>query len=228
MNKLESIALNNQAVDLLRKGCFYKGFEMLSHANACLNEDKYQMPCNCRHSKGNTSSFNYHWMDFSSAGTVERPSESKSNDACMSFLCLFAVKISYYSEDDVGCDSDCYCSIRWAVVYNLAVANHLIGIGQGERGRFLLETAHHFYTLAQLNVPTDTSFHDVFRLLLATQNNQISIYYEFGMHQESRSCLRILTNIMLALPQYTERLDFDHEILLNLMVLSRREVAAAA
>jgi hypothetical protein len=123
MNKLESIALNNQAVDLLQKGCLYKGFEMLSHANACLNEDQYQMPCNCRHSQGNKSSFNYHWVDFSSADTIERPSQSKSNDACMPFLCLFAVKISCCSEEDVACDScdscnsDCYCSIRWAVVY---------------------------------------------------------------------------------------------------------------
>ena len=111
---------------------------------------------------------------------------------------------------------------------SLAIASHLVGNSLGERGRFLLETAHHYYTVAQLNMPAYASFHDVFQLLLATQNNQMNIYFEFGMHHESKACLKILTDLMLTLPQYAERLDFDHEILLNLMVLSRREVASAA
>ena len=120
--------------------------------------------------------------------------------------------------------------------FSLAIVHHVIGASLGERGRFLLESAHHHYTVAQLSVPTFTKFDDVFRLLIATQNNQMSIYYEFGMHPESRACLKILTDLMLALPQYSTNAttngssakNFDHEILLNLMVLSRRDVAAAA
>jgi hypothetical protein len=103
-----------------------------------------------------------------------------------------------------------------------------MGIRLGERGRFLIEQAHHCYTLAQLTVPTITGSYDVFKLLVSTQNNQISIYVEFGMHEQSRACLKVLTDLMSSLPQYAEGLELDHEILLNLMVLSRTETAAAA
>ncbi len=76
-----------------------------------------------------------------------------------------------------------------------------------------------------------TPLDDMVRLLLATQNNQVVIYMEFGMPEESRACLRVLEKVFMELPFRTleeQKLEFDHEVLLNLMVLSRQEVAGAA
>lgn len=83
-----------------------------------------------------------------------------------------------------------------------------------------------------MNVQNHTTpLDDIVRLLLATQNNQIVIYMEFGMPEQSRACLQVLEQVLMALPARTlqeQKLEFDHEILLNLMVLSRQEVAGAA
>jgi hypothetical protein len=112
--------------------------------------------------------------------------------------------------------------------YSLALANHLMGSRLGERGHFMIEQAHQCYALARLTVPTETCSHDVFKLVLSTQNNQMSIYVEFGMHEQSKACLKVLTEMMSSLPQYAEGLDLDHDIVLNVMVLSRTDASAAA
>jgi len=110
----------------------------------------------------------------------------------------------------------------------LALANNILGVRLGEHGRFLLEQAHHYYIRAQLVIPPGTQFYHLFRLFLSAQNNQISIYFEFGMHEESRACLKTLTEVLLAMPHQAGQYQFNHEILLNLMVFSKRDTAAAA
>jgi hypothetical protein len=83
-----------------------------------------------------------------------------------------------------------------------------------------------------MTVPNNTTpLDDMLRLLLAAQNNQVVIYMEFGMRDRSRACLQVLEKVLEALPARAlqeQKLEFDHEVLLNLMVLSRQEVAGAA
>lgn len=111
----------------------------------------------------------------------------------------------------------------------MAVVNNLMGIQLGERGRFLLQEAHRCYIQAQLLVPAQIPHKDIIRLLLSAQNNQISVYHEFGMHEEAKACLEILAQILLKSPDTVEKSPgFDSEILLNLMVFSKRDRAAAA
>jgi hypothetical protein len=108
----------------------------------------------------------------------------------------------------------------------------LTGILLGERGHFLLKRAQNDYTLSMMTVPNHIiPLDDMLRLLLAAQNNQVVIYMEFGMRERSRACLEVLEKVLMAMPPRTlqeQRLDFDHEVLLNLMILSRQEVAGAA
>jgi hypothetical protein len=74
-----------------------------------------------------------------------------------------------------------------------------------------------------------TQTDDIVRLFFATQNNQIVICTEFGMPEQSRACLQVLENVLMALPARTlQKLEIEQEVLLNLMVLSRQEVAGAA
>ena len=140
----------------------------------------------------------------------------------------FTSKLSFVSPLSLKVLFIQYSVSRCLSYYSVALANHHMGIRLGERGRFMIEQAHHCYTLAQLTVPIGTCSHDIFKLLVSTQNKQISIYVEFGMHEQSRACLKVLTDLMSSLPQYAEGLELDHEILLNLMVLSRTETSAAA
>jgi hypothetical protein len=112
---------------------------------------------------------------------------------------------------------------------DMAVASNQMGIQLGERGRFLLQEAHRGYIQAQLLVPDQIPHQDIIRLLLSAQNNQISVYHEFGMHEEAKACLSILAQILVKSLDTAEKAPgFDHEILLNLMVFSKRDRAAAA
>jgi hypothetical protein len=81
-----------------------------------------------------------------------------------------------------------------------------------------------------MTVPNETTHtDDIVRLFFATQNNQIVICVEFGMPEQSRACLEVLEKVLMALPSRTlQKLEIEQEVLLNLMVLSRQEVAGAA
>jgi hypothetical protein len=116
-------------------------------------------------------------------------------------------------------------------IIDIAVVYNLMGIQLGDRGRFLLQEAHRCYIRAQLLVPDQIPQRDVIRLLLSAQNNLISVYHEFGMHQEGKACRVILAQILprsLELMVDEARGLFHREILLNLMVFSKRDRAAAA
>jgi hypothetical protein len=106
----------------------------------------------------------------------------------------------------------------------------LTGILLGERGHFALKRAHDHYSLSMMAAPDHTTpGDDIVRLLFATLNNQIVICMEFGIAEQSGACLQICENILNDFPFRTPRkLEIEHEVLLNLMVLSRQEVAAAA
>ena len=119
--------------------------------------------------------------------------------------------------------------------FSIGVAHHTLALTLGERGHALLQKAHHCYLTAQLTVPALTSFGDILRLLLSSNNNQISIYQEFAMHMEYQAALQVLTELLAAIPTYASSGNgiepsqaIDHDILLNLMVLTRNESAPAA
>ncbi len=119
---------------------------------------------------------------------------------------------------------------------SLGTINHILGLCMGELGHTLLHEAHHSYSLAQATIPTLAPFSDIIRLFLSNQNNQMVIYQEFAMHNESKACLQLLRDLLAVIPSFysmgnsgLEPCDvLDHEILLNLMVMTRTVVAPAA
>ena len=115
-------------------------------------------------------------------------------------------------------------------IIDMAVVNNLMGIQLGDRGRFLLQEAHRCYVRAQFLVPDKIPHEDIIRLLVSAQNNLISVYHEFGMHEEGNACLSLLAQILIESLTMTGKVPglFDYEILLNLMVLSKRDRASAA
>ena len=118
----------------------------------------------------------------------------------------------------------------------MGIIYHILGISLGERGFPFLQRAHECYSLAQGTIPSVTPFADMIHLLLSGQNNQLTIYQEFAMTPEWKACLDRLKTLLAAIPFYvslgTPGLEssavLDHEILLNLMVLTRSVVAPAA
>lgn len=119
---------------------------------------------------------------------------------------------------------------------SLGIIYHVLGVSMGERGYALIHQCHACYSLAQATIPTLCPFGDIIHLFLSGQNNQMVIYQEFAMHNESKACLHLLRDLLAAIPTYyslassgLEPSDvLDHEILLNLMVLTRTLVAPAA
>jgi len=128
----------------------------------------------------------------------------------------------------------------------------------GERGYTFLHQAQQCYLLAQCTIPTLAApFGDIVRLLLSSQNNQMTIYQEFAMHSQAKSCLDLLSQLLAVIPTYylattttttttttsapdelllssqqqlqlQQQRVVDHEILLNIMVLIRNDSAPAA
>jgi hypothetical protein len=120
------MVLNNNAIALLEKGSLFDGFQMLSHAKECLEEEAHYRDKGKPH-----PACSYHWVDVSSnlledSNMKDRCRRRRSNDTCLTFLCQYAVKIhigntdSYHRNDDEY-DGDPYTvcdqAIRWAVLY---------------------------------------------------------------------------------------------------------------
>ena len=72
----------------------------------------------------------------------------------------------------------------------------MVAVPLGERGHSFLKYAHQCYLHAQCTIPSLVPFGDIVRLLLSSQNNQMSIYQEFAMHAEARICLDLLTRLL--------------------------------
>jgi hypothetical protein len=125
MDYLEAIALNNNAVTLFEQGLIYQAYEVLSNARLYLVEEDerspQKQPCHCKLSvegKMNRCTYGYQWVDFKQHKPVSTryPLTSKSNNACLPFLCLNAVKI-IYPVNAMPDEEDCDCSIRWVVLH---------------------------------------------------------------------------------------------------------------
>jgi hypothetical protein len=121
------MALNNKAIALLEKGSLFDGFQMLSHAKQCLEEEAHYTDKGKPH-----PACSYHWVDVSSNLLESTNMEDccrrrRSNDTCLTFLCQYAVKIHIGNTDSDQCCDDgkydgdpytvCDQAIRWAVEY---------------------------------------------------------------------------------------------------------------
>jgi hypothetical protein len=126
MSALKAMNLNNNAITLLEKGSLFDGFQMLSHAKQCLEEE-----AQCT-DKGNApTACSYRWVDVSSnylevSNMKDYRHRLRSNDNCLPFLCQYAVKIHICDTDSDHPDDDEYGgdpysvseqNIRWAVLY---------------------------------------------------------------------------------------------------------------
>ena len=117
--------------------------------------------------------------------------------------------------------------------YSLGVLLHLVAsyTGEGQGGNILLQQAHAYYASAQVTIPKSVPNKDSFRLLLASQNNLACIYLDLGMHREHAANLTVLALLIedLQTKDFQHQNDvLNHQILLNLMVLSRLHILAAA
>ena len=89
-------------------------------------------------------------------------------------------------------------AVASCIIHSLGITNSFLATQVGAYGRFFLQEAHQCYTNCQHHIPPSNSPNNIARVLLASQNNQVQIYHEFGMHQEYRSCLILLTQLVLA------------------------------
>jgi hypothetical protein len=126
MSALKSMTLNNNAIALLEKGFLFDGFQMLSHAKQCLEEEAHYTDKGKPH-----PACSYHWVNVSSnlledTNTEDCCRRPRSNNTCLHFLCQYAVKIHIGNTDSDHRDDEEYdgdpCTIsdqaiRWAVLY---------------------------------------------------------------------------------------------------------------
>ena len=96
-----------------------------------------------------------------------------------------------------------------------------------------------FYVMALLSIPKNVPFQESFRFLLSTQNNLSCIYLDFGMIEEHKSSLQLLSGLIADLKRNSNGCDesavsaagndpVNSRLFLNLMVLSRFHMLAAA
>ncbi len=128
MSALESMALNNKAIALLEKGSLFDGFQMLSRAKECLEQEE----AHCTDKGKPHQACSYLWVDVVSSNLLEDTNTEdccrrpRSNNSCLHFLCQYAVKIHIGNTDSDHRDDEEYdgdpCTvsdqaIRWAVLY---------------------------------------------------------------------------------------------------------------
>ena len=114
---------------------------------------------------------------------------------------------------------------------SFGVVNSLIGFRLGGKGQFLLERAQDCFKRSQLIIPRDGVVANVYlRLLVSALNNELFCLLELGLYDESCSCLHQMIDLLqfCGPTTFVGRDDFERQILLNLLVLSKRHILAAA
>ena len=204
MSSERIIQINNQGIAFLQMGNASEACKVLTKASILMS--------NTRTASDTPISFS--WIDLS-------PETLKlSNESC--YLFLRSIRITSDNDD---CSPS---SMRWAVLYNLAISCHLMACELGQAGNANMRRAHELYEIIRGRFLPGVPMEHRTMVAVALFNNAGCIYREFGMHEQAKACLVKVREIMACLP--VERQGLDRKLLfgINLALLRAPTIAGAA
>jgi tetratricopeptide (TPR) repeat protein len=232
---LDAIKINNNGVSQLEAGRFVHARNEFKSALDTIKEAVVQaqkgFECNTNYSsKGNSVTFR--WGNNPAKHPQHIPIESVLVSIDSSFVYKRALRIS---PTDTGPSESTLSEESAAIVYNLALAYHLMGL---EGAASLLEKSLKFYQIAfAINVRKGDSSHSnkltggVNLINLAILNNSGQINHELLDYAASRQCFRLLSSRLHLLSNFGFQGVLEENdckgFILNLM-LSEPDIAAAA
>jgi hypothetical protein len=216
----QCIQCNNEGIKHLESGDTVEASTAFAEASSTLGN--YSQPQTPRAGQKRRIQYST-WVELSSKSVLYNIGNKKV--ACNEPLpILFLRAIAITPSEDI----DTF-HLTWAVLYNLALACHLLACKLGANGRRHLKKSHELYDIIRKRylpqVPSEQSAY----LSLAIHNNMACIYQEFAMHIESESCLTKANEMLYMISKGTTEPSGDlKEISLNLMVSSKRPARAPA